>query len=215
MIVGLIPARRGSKRVHNKAMRIVNGKPLLYWTMKAVEESRLERCYLTTDYDEETPGFRELIDQFPKTKYIKRPDELCQDASPASTYIDHFLGIPGMDTYSDICLLQPTCPLRRSDDINKAIKLYKQGSDSLISGYRIFKNYLYDEEIKTIYGTKLDKSKYVFTRNSAIYIFSTQYFKTYGTIFSPNPVLYEMDMPDSIDIDELAHLEACEKLLKG
>ena len=47
--VGFIPARAGSKGVKNKNIRLVCGKPLIYWTLKAVENSNLDKVYVSTD----------------------------------------------------------------------------------------------------------------------------------------------------------------------
>lgn len=212
--VGLIPARKGSKRVQNKTLTILGNKPLIDYTFEAALKSNLTEIYFTTDYGEEV--------KVPKgiTK-ITRPPYLCTDTATASGYIAHFFErVPDADI---VVLLQPTCPLRTFNDINRALKqYYGSKKHTLVSAYKIpSRNYLYieknkwdEKEIVSAYGENVIDGKVAYCRNSAIYIFTRQHFLTYNSIFAIKPEVYIMPKERSIDIDYQIDMYYAARMLK-
>jgi CMP-N-acetylneuraminic acid synthetase len=154
---------------------------------------------------------------FKKLELIKRPDELCKDGSPANAYIDHLLEVRDYQASIDfrsICLLQPTCPLRNYIDINNAIEIYKRGSlPGLVSAFRVAKGLMYKDNLTSLYGTEFDRNDILYVRNSSIYIFDLQYYIVNASIFASPSHIYEMDMFKSLDINTMADLNVCQKLL--
>lgn len=211
-MIGLIPARKGSKRLQGKNLKLLNGKPLLWWTLRAAEYSNLEKYYLTTDYEE----FNFDLSEFTKLEIIRRPDRLCIDESPANEYIRHaidYLVVRGVACTS-ICLLQPTCPLRTSEDINEAMAIYQGGSlPGLVSAYSIPKALLYTDRCTPLFRTDYDKDDIIYVRNSAVYIFDKLYFEIQGSIFVKPTQIYTMPMFDSVDINTRDDFDICQKLL--
>lgn len=114
MIVGLIPARGGSKRVPRKNIRIVGGKPLLAWTIEVAKQSKINKLVLSSE-DEEILA----VAQEYGCETIKRPKKLAMDSTSSIDVVLHALSVMSPCKY--IVLLQPTSPLRTVEDINGCI----------------------------------------------------------------------------------------------
>jgi len=132
-VLGLIPARGGSKGVPRKNLRLVAGKPLLAYTAAAaLAARRLSRVVLSTEDEEIAELGRRCGLEVP----FLRPVELAQDTSPMLPVVQHAMRMleASHDRFDAVCLLQPTNPLRRAVDIDGAIDLLEHsGADSVIS----------------------------------------------------------------------------------
>ena len=132
-VLGLIPARGGSKGVPRKNVREVCGKPLLQYTAEAALDARgLDRVILSTDDEEIASVGRACGVEVP----FMRPPELARDETPMMPVVHHalrWLAERG-STFDAVCLLAPCTPLRRVEDIDGAIELLERtGADSVIS----------------------------------------------------------------------------------
>jgi len=127
-VVGLIPARGGSKGIPRKNLAPAAGKPLLAWTVEAALESRrITRTVVSTDSEE----IAEVARSF-GAEVLERPAELAADDTPMLDVILHALGEIGR--CDALVLLQPTSPLRRAEHIDNAVDLLLQsGADSVVS----------------------------------------------------------------------------------
>lgn len=132
-ILGIIPARGGSKGVHRKNIKPIGEKPLIAWTIEAAKPSQLTRTVVSTDDEEIAKVAREYGGDVP----FLRPAELATDLANAVPVMQHALRtveeLEG-EEYDAIMMLQPTTPFRRTEDINEAIRILQEtGSDSVIS----------------------------------------------------------------------------------
>ena len=128
MIVGLVPARGGSKTIPRKNLVPVAGKPLLAWTLEeAATSTVLSRTFVSTDSEEIAAVAREL-----GAEVLARPAELARDETPMRDVIEHALReLPGCEA---LVLLQPTSPLRRAQHVDEAVRLLLDtGADSVVS----------------------------------------------------------------------------------
>lgn len=210
MIVGIIPARKGSVRIKNKNMSLIAGKELLSYTIDAASKSNLKNIILTTDYRRKE--VQHLLNS--KVEYIKRPQIFCSDDASANLYIQHIIDLKDLCEEDSICLLQPTCPIRTSKDINLAIAKFKSSNnESLISAFKIdFLSKLYNAKSLNM---KLDKDNFFYYRNSSIYIFKVKLFIETGSIFEEEPAIFEMSKYESIDIDTMDDFTHAELLLSN
>ena len=132
-VLGIIPARGGSKGVPHKNIALLIGKPLLAYTAEAALASNcLTRVILSTDDERIAKVGRDWGLEVP----FMRPSELSRDETPMLPVIqDAIRRLESQNERFDaIMILQPTTPLRRSDDIDGAIHvLEKTGADSVIS----------------------------------------------------------------------------------
>jgi CMP-N,N'-diacetyllegionaminic acid synthase len=116
-VLGLIPARGGSKGVARKNIREVRGKPLIAWTIEEARRSiYLDRLVLSSEDTE----IMEIARSFGCEVPFRRPEELAADDTPGIDPVLHALReLPGFDY---VALLQPTSPLRTAEDIDGCIE---------------------------------------------------------------------------------------------
>jgi CMP-N,N'-diacetyllegionaminic acid synthase len=133
-ILGLIPARGGSRSIPRKNIVPLAGRPLLAYTCDAALQSkRLTRTILSTD-DEAIAGVGKACGvELP----FRRPADLARDETPMIEVIRHALDwIMEHERYlADIVvILQPTSPLRRAEHIDAAVDLLLEtGADTVVS----------------------------------------------------------------------------------
>jgi CMP-N,N'-diacetyllegionaminic acid synthase len=132
-VLGLIPARGGSKGIPGKNIKYLQGKPLIAYTLESAKESKLlSRTILSSDDPEIIAVARQLGLDVPFT----RPSDLASDQSPTLPVIIHALEYFKSigEEYDAVCLLQVTNPFRRLGMIDEAIRnLEESGADALIS----------------------------------------------------------------------------------
>jgi CMP-N-acetylneuraminic acid synthetase len=133
-ILGLIPARGGSKSIPRKNLVPLAGRPLLSYTCDAALESRaLNRVVMSTDDPEIAAVGRKCGVETP----FERPRELSADVTPSLDVARH--AVTWLETHEHwradvVVLLQPTSPLRRARHIDEAIaQLDSAGADSVVS----------------------------------------------------------------------------------
>lgn len=114
-VIGLIPARKGSKRVPGKNMALLGGKPLLQWTIEAAKASGVfDEIVVSTDWFD----CAELAESL-KVNRIIRPAALCTDSSHDYEWVKHAL-----ETFRDFdifVILRPTSPFRTAETILRAM----------------------------------------------------------------------------------------------
>lgn len=212
-MVGLIPFRKGSKRIENKNIKELCGLPLYKYTLSQALASNLDKVIVTTDYKKEELELPET----PRPRLIFHQREEVSDSQPANEYILDVIKEFSLPPVEYIVLLQPTCPIRFIKDINQAMEKVCGQGETLVSVNRIDSlKKIYTEEGSVAnaildYNRKIDRPYYI--RNSSIYIFQVGYFLAEGSIFSKKPILYEMQ--HSVDIDILHDWNHARYLIKG
>ena len=126
-VLGLIPARGGSKSIPRKNLVDLGGVPLIQWTIQAALGSNLERVVVSTDDDEIAEISKSLGAEVP----FKRPAELSSDLTLSIDVILHALDVLE-EEFDAVMLLQPTSPFRTPSDIDSAINII-DGASSVIS----------------------------------------------------------------------------------
>lgn len=132
-ILGLIPARGGSKSVPRKNIKLLAGKPLLQYTVEVAKASKyITKLILSSDNDAIINVANQLNLEVP----FKRPSDLAQDNSPTLPVIQHALNFyksQGIH-FDAVCLLQVTSPFKTTMFIDKAIKRFIESkADALVS----------------------------------------------------------------------------------
>ena len=129
MLIALIPARSGSKGIPHKNIKLFCGKPLIQWTIEAALNSiNVDRVIVSTDDN----GYASIAKELGAEVPFIRPSRLARDDSSSISMILHALNqIPKAD---ELLLLQPTSPLRTTEDIDSIISLWRSKSnDAVIS----------------------------------------------------------------------------------
>jgi CMP-N-acetylneuraminic acid synthetase len=132
-VVGIVPARSGSKGIPNKNLRELAGKPLLAYVAQAAEGSGvIDQLVLTTDSKEIADLGRSYGMQAP----FLRPVQLAQDDTPMVPVLQHAVREieKGGAKPEILVLLQPTSPLRTAEHIRRAVETLRNGEcDSVVS----------------------------------------------------------------------------------
>lgn len=132
-VLGIIPARGGSKGIPGKNIKMLNGRPLMAYTVDAIQESqKISKVILSSDDESILEVGRSLGLEVPFT----RPSDLATDASPTLPVILHTLDFfESQNIHFDaICILQLTSPFRKNGLIDEAIQVMEENTtDSVIS----------------------------------------------------------------------------------
>lgn len=122
-VLAIIPARSGSKSVKDKNIRIMNGKPMLAYSIEqALLSSKIDRVIVSTD----SPRYQAIAEKYGAEVPCLRPAEISQDTSLDIEVFRHMLAWLELNEgyRADICVhLRPTHPIRDPNDIDKMISL--------------------------------------------------------------------------------------------
>ncbi|MCG8409659.1 MAG: acylneuraminate cytidylyltransferase family protein [Bacteroidales bacterium] len=223
-MIAIIPARSGSKGLPGKNIKDLNGFPLIYYTIKAALDSKvIDRIIVSTDCDNIANISRELGAEVPWL----RPEELASDDAKAIDVYKHAINWLNQDVghaIEDICILLPTCPLRKYTDIDKAVELFvSKNADSVVSYTKehhpiSWHKYLgKDLSIKNISEESLknrQEEETSYFPNGSIYIFKTQLLFS-EKYYSEKSYAYIMPRNRSVDIDYIDDFLYAEYLLKN
>lgn len=226
-ILGIIPARGGSKGIPKKNITLLCTRPLIAYTIDASRESQLlSDTILSTDSSEIRDTALILGAKAP----MLRPSELSQDNSTSLDVVIH-----AVNTYEEmynktvdiVALLQPTTPLRTALDIDESIRLLMNNpsASSLISCYqsvRVHPRIMYTIKngiAASIYkdnslGIRRQDFEDIYVRNGAIYLTKRELLNQ-GKLIEDNPLCYIMKEECSINIDTHHDLRLAEYYLQG
>ena len=129
MILGITPARGGSKGIPGKNIKVLSGKPLIAWTIEAAKESKMIDRYVVSTEDEEIAATSREYG----VDVIERPPELATDEATTLSVLQHAVEKIPCDS---IVLLQATSPIRRGGLIDECIREFIDNEyDSLATGF--------------------------------------------------------------------------------
>jgi len=220
-VLGLLPARGGSKGIPRKNVREVDGQPLLHYSVKAGREAEVvDRTVVSTEDEEIRQVARECGADVP----FRRPTELATDDAPTEPVIEHALRYfkDAGTSYDTVVLLQPTSPLRTAAHVDEAFAQYRASdADSLVSVYA-------DESYRWERGsdgasrknypegrTRRQDKPPEFVENGAIYAADANSFLDTGDLQVGRTALFVMDRLTSVDVDEPEELKLAACLLEG
>lgn len=132
-ILGIIPARGGSKGIPHKNIKPLGGKPLICYTIESAIKSGLLSDFIVSTDDQ---AIAEVAEKVGASVPFLRPAPLASDQSPTLPVIEHAIRffLEQGKQYDAICILQPTSPFRPSDLIDQGIeKFVKSKADALVS----------------------------------------------------------------------------------
>ena len=216
-VLGLIPARGGSKGIPRKNLAPLGGKPLVAWTIEAALGSeRVTRTVVSTDDSEVADVVRSL-----GAEVLERPPELAGDETPMSDVVAH--AVRELAPETALVLLQPTSPLRTSRHVDEAVeRLLSSGADGVVSVVEVPHRYggaslmrLDGDRLvrldETPYASRADKPV-LYARNGPA-ILALAAGRIGDDLYAGDLRPYVMGAEDSVDVDEPFDLELAEFLL--
>ena len=224
-ILGLVPARGGSKGVPGKNVRPLAGHTLLEYTARAARESGvLDRIILSTDSPEIAEAGRRAGLEVP----FMRPAALATDDTPMVPVIQHALTEVSEHGWSPdiVVLLQPTSPLRRPAHIRDAIGMLRDTSaDSVVTVVEV-PRHLSPDYVMRIEGgrlkpflpdgarvTRRQDARPAYSRDGTVYAFRRSTVERTGGIYGEDCRPLLIDACDSLSIDSPADWDEAERLL--
>jgi CMP-N-acetylneuraminic acid synthetase len=212
-VVALIPARGGSKGIPRKNLAPLCGRPLLSWTIDAARAAEtVTRVVVSTDDDE-------IAAAVGGAEVLRRPKDLAADETAMVDVIRHAvreLGAPEV-----LVLLQPTSPLRRSEDVDAAVRLlFETGADSVVSVVEVPHRYGPESLMELENGrlvvraqpTTRQQQPRLYARNGpAVLVLRPE--RLGEVLYGGDVRAYVMAQRDSVDIDTPEDLELAELLL--
>jgi len=223
MIICVIPARGGSKRIPRKNIKLLGNKPLISYTIDAAIKSEIfDEIYISTDDNN-------IID-YAKSKNVlidERPKNLVGDNVTQVEVISEFIQRKKLLPSDQIASLLPTCPFRTSKDIINAYEIFKRDISTPLIGvvaYEFPIQLALSKKNKSNLMTPFFENGYKKTRsqdiektwhpNGAIYLATVEQFLKNNSFFSSTMNTYEMDGLHSYDIDYPWQFEIAQHLLK-
>ncbi|MEM7186428.1 MAG: acylneuraminate cytidylyltransferase family protein [Bacteroidota bacterium] len=225
-ILGLIPARGGSKGIPDKNRKELAGKPLLQYTVDAaLAAPSLDAVVFSSEDDTLIAMARDLGAEVP----FVRPEELASDSAGSLDVVIHALQTLAEQgrSYDAVCLLQVTTPFRDSSDIERAIaKFVDEGNDSLISVQKVPHAYnphwvfeAKDGKLRIATGEQTiiprrQELPDAYIRDGAIYITKADVLTDQRSFFGNSISYIALDPDKYVNIDTPADWEKAEEIAK-
>ena len=226
-ILGIIPARGGSKGIPGKNTKLLGNKPLISWTIEeALKSDYLDNLIVSTDSHE----IADIAIKYGTEVPFLRPKEYAQDDSTGVDVILHALSWleKNAQPYHYFIYLQPTSPFRKVCHIEEAMEVFAVDSTTA-SVVSVCKPKYHPSWMKTIddNGFMRDFCKpielypnrqslpNVYVPNGAIYASRWDVFLNDGSFYKGNCRPYIMDEQDSLDLDTENDWQYAEFLIKG
>ena len=225
-VLGLIPARGGSRGIPGKNIRSLGGKPLLQYSSEtALAARRLSRVVLSTEDERIAAVGRRCGVEVP----FLRPPELAQDETPTLPVVLHavaWLEAAG-DRFDAVCVLQPTHPLRRPEHIDGCIELLERtGADAVVTVLRVPPEYnphwvyFADDTGQLHLATgardpipRRQELPLAFHREGSVYLARRDVIMEQRSMYGERLVGFEVGAEQSVNIDSWEDWERAERLL--
>lgn len=232
-VLGIIPARGGSKSVFRKNIKKLAGKPLLFYVLRAAKKSHFLTDLVVSSEDPEILAVAKKFGG--EGVVLKRPIELAQDDTLDVPVLKH--AILAMEAkkkihYDLVVMLHATTPLLRTEDIDGCIeKLMKTDADSVVSVYKVadahpikMKKIVNDKLLPYIDNFNEDTTVRrqdlppIYRRNAGIYVSKRKIIMDNGRVWGDDVRPFLMPEERSVDINSLLDFyfaEAAIKFLKN
>jgi len=223
-VIAIIPARGGSKRIPQKNIYPLHGKPLLSYTIQSALESNIFRHVLvSTDSEEIASVARKYGAEVPFLRDTKHDDHSTVSEATLSALVQaetHY-----KNSFDHVVQLLPTCPLRKSTTISQCFTNFLQKKHkSQISAFTY--SWMNPWWARTMdkhgnptiifpehHNKRSQDLETVYCPSGSIWIAQTNYLKKHKTFYGPEHKLYIIDWKEAVDIDSTDDMEIANALL--
>jgi CMP-N,N'-diacetyllegionaminic acid synthase len=222
-VLGLVPARGGSKGIPDKNIRPLAGRSLLEYAVRAAS-GVVDRIVLSTDSERIAAEGRRAGLEVP----FLRPADLARDDTPMLPVIEHAVDTLEQQGWSPeiIVLLQPTSPLRTPDHIRRAVqRLRDTGADSVVTVVELPRHLSPDYVMRVEDGrlvaflpegvrvTRRQDARPAVVRDGTVYAFWRRTLRNTGSIYGTNCQPLVVPARESITIDTPEDWDEAERRL--
>lgn len=225
-VLGIIPARGGSKGLPGKNLRLLGGKPLIVWSIEAGTKSRyIDELVISTDSEE----IAAVAKRTGATVPFIRPNELATDDASSVDVVLHALDWYAASgrAFDLVALIEPTSPLRTSKDIDDALEVLLQSSgDSIVSICRTentHPSFMVERDDEGCLRYVVDQRSHhirrqdlspVFFFEGTIYISEAKALRATKSFYQENTVGFEVPKWKSLEVDDMDDLIMVEAIMK-
>lgn len=210
--IAIIPARSGSKGLKDKNIKLMNGKPLLSYSISAAQDSGVfNEIMVSTDSRKYAEIAKKYGAGVPFLRSGKNSSDTAGSWDMVLEVLNNYKDL-GWE-YDTVCLLQPTSPLRSAKDISDAYKVFQENDvDALTSVCEVDHSPLWtmtlgDDRLLTEFKKKntavpRQQLDTYYRLNGAIYIRKVEYHKDGASLRDDKEIAFIMDKRRSVDIDD-------------
>lgn len=218
MNIAFIPVRGGSKSIPLKNIKPFCGKPLVYWSLKAIQESdAVDEVYVSTDH----PEIKKTVEGFgfDKVKIYDRSAEHASDTASTEAAMLEFIHDHDFSDDDVFILVQATSPLIQSSDLDDALQSYHSSDmDSLLTCVRT-KRFFWQEHGEPLnydYNNRPRRQDFdgLLMENGCFYVSTIGKIKESKNRLSGKIGIHEMEEFTAIELDEEHDWVAAEELMK-
>ncbi len=222
----IIPARGGSKGIPRKNIKLLGGKPLIYYSISLARRLSEDANILVSTEDGEIAS---IARQTGLPVPYMRPARFAGDASGSREVILDAMAYAERTgiRFDNVVLLQPTSPLRAAEDVLGCLELYSPGIDMVVSVVEASSNPYYNcfepdpasgflrvSKGEGLYTRRQDAPK-VWEYNGAVYVINPDSIKKMPMGAFPRRVPYQMPTDRSLDLDTPADWAIAEMIIKN
>jgi len=213
-IIAFIPARGGSKSIPEKNIKIFCGRPLIFWNLQELQNSKVDKIVVATDSEK----IKSVVNSFgfSKVSVFNRSNENSQDFSSTESVMLEYIKSVNLSDSDTFMLVQATSPFTQTTHFNEGLELFKQHNSILTCceskrfSWRGGKALNYD-----IYNRpRRQDHKGTLIENGAFYISSVSDIKSTQNRISGDIGIYEMPEYTYTEIDEQEDWIVAESLMK-
>jgi CMP-N,N'-diacetyllegionaminic acid synthase len=190
-VLGVIPARAGSKRVPNKNLRIVAGRPLIAWTIEAAAKAESLTTFVVSTECQNIADVALSCGAY----VVKRDEELATDKATSGAVCKSALEWMGPENFDFVALLHPTSPVRNPKHIDQAVRMLADSTAPALAS--------------------VSHRKRTYTHNASLYVMRSDWLMETVEHYCDESIPFLMDEEHSIDIDTELGLKVAGMVLDG
>ncbi len=207
----IIPARGGSKGIPRKNIKLLGGKPLIAWTIDVARKLAPDSRVILSTEDEEIASVTRSCGL--PVDYMRPPELASDTAGSREVIIDVMDWADGRGlSYGKVVLLQPTSPFRTVQDVERALELYTDNCDMVVSVTEASSNPYYNcFETDSRGYLQVSKGSGLYTRrqdappaweyNGAVYVINPESIRKMSLGEMPRRIPSLMPRERSVDLD--------------
>ena len=223
--IAIIPARSGSKGLMDKNTKLLNGKPLLAYTIEAAQKSNLfETITVSTDSEE----YADIAVEWGASVPCLRDKALSTETANSWDVVKNVLHQykKAGKNFDTIALLQPTSPLRTFKDIiNGYNEMVRKDANAIVAVCEVDHSPLWSNTLPadhslnkfidhSVAKTPRESLPTFYRINGALYIVKTDYLLNTDNLYRENSFAYIMAKEHSVDIDDIMDFKIAETIMK-